>query len=101
MARPCGGRLLAVWSSPAVGGAEQRRDEGRQSRACLSPQGEFARLPLGTSSARQPAGPLTSAALLFGDFLLGKQEKVTALSGAHPDKATHDTNALPKKEKPA
>ena len=84
MARPCAVRLLAV-RLPAVGRAEQRRDEGKQSRACLSPQGEFARLPLGPSSARQPAGPLTSAALLFAYFLLGTQEKVGARSGAYPD----------------
>ena len=39
----------------------------------------------GLSSARNRAAALTSARLLFGNFLLAKQEKVTAPSGAHPD----------------
>ena len=40
---------------------------------------------------RRAVGPRPTGewgALLFGDFLLGKQEKVTALSGAHPDAAS-------------
>ena len=86
MARPCGVRLSAAGLS-AVGRAEQRRDEGIKRRACLSPQGEFARLPLVASSARNPAGALTPARLFFGDFLLAKQKKVTALPGAYPGNA--------------
>ena len=35
--------------------------------------------------AVDPRSTDEQGALLFGDFLLGKQEKVTALSGAHPD----------------
>jgi len=34
------------------------------------------------------AGPPPSGRLFFGDFLLAKQKKVTALSGAHPDAAS-------------
>ncbi len=92
MARPCGVRLsdsgcrllgptcrVAGLSSTAAGGS------GR----ALFERSEFSPTPSDASSARYPAGALTSAALLFGDFLLGTQEKVTALSGAHPDKATH------------
>jgi hypothetical protein len=86
MARLCGVRLLAV-GFPAVGRAEQRRDEGIKRRACLSPQGEFARLPLVASSARNPAWALTPARLFFGNFLLAKQKKVTALPGAYPGNA--------------
>lgn len=84
MARPCGVRMLgflcrvAGLSSAAAGGS------GR----ALFERSEFSPTPPDASSARNPAGALTSAALLFGDFLLGTQEKVTALSGAHPDKAT-------------
>jgi hypothetical protein len=84
MARPCGVRLLgplcrvAGLSSAAAGGS------GR----ALSERSEFSPTPPGASSARCPAGALTSAALLFGDFLLGTQEKVTAPPGAHPGKAT-------------
>jgi hypothetical protein len=36
-------------------------------------------------SARNRAAALTPARLFFGDFLLAKQKKVTALSGAYPD----------------
>jgi hypothetical protein len=60
----------------------------------LFERSEFSPTPPDASSARYPEGALTSAALLFGDFLLGTQEKVTALSGAHPDNATH-TKAIP------
>ena len=103
MARPCGVRWLgsgcrlfclqcrvAGLSSAAAGGS------GR----ALFERSEFSPTPPGASSARYPAGALTSAALLFGDFLFGTQEKVTALSGAHPDKATSaravpEANSLP------
>jgi len=96
MARPCGVRMLgsrlsgplcrvAGLSSAAAGGS------GR----ALFERSEFSPTPPDASSARNPAGALTSAALLFGDFLLGTQEKVTALSGAHPDKASH-ARATPK-----
>ncbi len=86
MARPClswvvGFRLsdslcrVAGLSSAAAGGS------GR----ALSERSEFSPTPPDASSARYPEGALTSARLFFGDFLLAKQKKVTALSGAHPD----------------
>ena len=37
--------------------AEERRDRRKKKRACLSLQGEFARFPPGTSTAREPEGP--------------------------------------------
>ena len=37
--------------------AEERSDRRKKKRACLSPQGEFARFPPGTSTAREPEGP--------------------------------------------
>ena len=58
---------------------------GSKSARCLSPQGEFARFPFVPSSARNRAAALSAAALSFGDFSLGTQRKVTALSGALPD----------------
>ena len=102
MARPClavlsvavGSRLfgshcrVSGLSSAAAGGS------GR----ALSERSEFSPTPPDASSARYPAGALTSAALLFGDFLLGKQEKVTAPPGAHPGNATP---VKKKRERPA
>jgi len=85
MARPCGVRLLgfrlsgslcrvAGLSSAAAGGS------GR----ALFERSEFSPTPPDASSARNPAGALTSARLLFAYFLLAKREKVSALPGAHP-----------------
>jgi hypothetical protein len=52
----------------------------------LSPQGEFLRTPLESSNAAYRRSRATNPArLFFGDFLLAKQKKVTALSGAYPD----------------
>jgi len=89
MARPC----LAVLSS-AVGSrlsGSPCRVAGLSSAAAggsgraLFERSEFSPTPPDASSARNPAGALTSARLLFAYFLLAKQEKVGALSGAHPD----------------
>ena len=68
-------RRVAGLSSAAAGGS------GR----ALSERSEFSPTPPDASSARNRAAALTSARLFFGDFLLAKQKKVTALSGAHPD----------------
>jgi hypothetical protein len=91
MARPCGVRLLgsgcrllgppcrvAGLSSAAAGGS------GR----ALSERSEFSPTPPAASSARNRVAALTSARLLFAYFLLAKQEKVSALPGAHPGNAT-------------
>jgi len=91
MARPCGVRWLgsgcrllgppcrvAGLSSAAAGGS------GR----ALSERSEFSPTPHAASSARHRAAALTSARLLFAYFLLAKQEKVSALPGAHPGNAT-------------
>ena len=40
---------------------------------------------IGLSSARHRVAALSSDRLFFGNFLLAKQKKVTALSGAQPD----------------
>ncbi len=99
MARPCGVRLfgsrlfgslcrVAGLSSAAAGGS------GR----ALSERSEFSPTPPDASSARYPEGALTSARLFFGDFLLAKQKKVTALPGAHPGNATQ-TNPKARKRK--
>ena len=77
---------LAVRTSP-WGRAEQRSSGRIRAGVCLSPQGEFSPTPIDASSARNRAAALSSARLFFGDFLLAKQKKVTALSGAHPDDA--------------
>jgi len=73
-------RSFAVLTRLSSAGAS-----GSRSARCLSPQGEFARFPLAPSSARNPEGAVSAARLFFGDFLLAKQKKVTAPSGAHPD----------------
>ena len=84
MARPClAVGLLAVRISRRVAGLSSAAAGG--SGRALSERSEFSPTPPDASSARNRAAALTSARLLFGDFLLAKQEKVTALSGAHPD----------------
>ena len=52
------------------------------------------RAPTQAEQRSVPEGPTNPARLFFGDFLLAKQKKVTALSGAHPD-----TPALPRASK--
>ena len=66
--------------------AEQRRAGRIRGDACLS-EASWRRTPARPSSAGCPqrsGGTTNSAAFFFGDFLLGKQKKVTALPGAHP-----------------
>jgi hypothetical protein len=47
---------------------------------------EFLRTPLRSSNAACPrSGPTNPARLFFAYFLLAKQKKVIALSGAQPD----------------
>jgi len=77
-------RRVAGLSSAAAGGS------GR----ALFERSEFSPTPLDASSARNRAAALSSARLLFGDFLLARQEKVTALPGAQPGK-TISTGARP------
>jgi hypothetical protein len=85
MARPCGVRLfcspcrVAGLSSAAAGGS------GR----ALSERSEFSPTPHAASSARYPAGALTSARLFFGSFLLAKQKKGTRLPGRDPARNAH------------
>jgi hypothetical protein len=85
MARPCGVRLF----DPRVPlcmcrGAEIGPDEGLRmfepaGRVCADPGPvEHRRLP------RRSRGHRHQGRLFFGDFLLAKQKKVTALPGAHP-----------------
>jgi hypothetical protein len=59
-------------------------------RSGRRPRSEFGARPQNLSTAEQSAigRPPPSGRLFFGDFLLAKQKKVTALSGAHPDAAS-------------
>ena len=59
-------------------------------RSERSERSEFGARPQSASTAEQSAlgRPPPSGRLFFGDFLLAKQKKVTALSGAHPDAAS-------------
>jgi len=59
-------------------------------RSERSERSEFGARPQTPSTAEQSAlgRPPPSGRLFFGDFLLAKQKKVTALSGAHPDAAS-------------
>jgi hypothetical protein len=69
--------------------AEQRRAGRIRGDACLS-EASWRRTPARPSSAGCPkrsVGTTNPAAFFFGDFLLGKQKKVTALSGARPDQS--------------
>jgi hypothetical protein len=80
MARPCGllyfsHAVLAGLSSAAAGGS------GR----ALFERSEFSPTPSDASSARNRVAALTAAAFSFAYFSLGKQRKVSARSGAHPD----------------
>ena len=88
MARPCGVRLLGFRVPLCMcRGAETGPDEGLRmfetaGRVCADPGPvEHRRLP------RRSRGHRHQGRLFFGDFLLAKQKKVTALPGAHPGKA--------------
>ena len=63
--------------------AEQRRAGRIRAGACLS-VASLRQTPSGVSSARQPAGPRSSARLFFGYFLLAKQKKVARPQGRNP-----------------
>jgi hypothetical protein len=88
------GPLLSRRAAQGFAGARDSAPQHLTSGSCLNAAaaGRF------VSSARpekteqrRAVGPRPTGeegALLFGDFLLGKQEKVTALSGAHPDSAS-------------
>ncbi len=76
----------AVWILCRVAGLSSAAAGG--SGRALFERSEFSPTPPDASSARYPAGALTSARLLFAYFLLAKQEKVSALPGAHPGRAT-------------
>ena len=63
--------------------AEQRSGARIRAGACLS-VASLRQTPSGVSSARQPAGPRSSARLFFGYFLLAKQKKVARPQGRNP-----------------
>ena len=87
---PRGGRRGAQGFGAARASAlrplTSRRLSERRER---SEHSEFGARPQSASTAEQSAlgRPPPSGRLFFGDFLLAKQKKVTALSGAHPDAA--------------
>ncbi|MDZ4075228.1 MAG: hypothetical protein U1E04_10835, partial [Hylemonella sp.] len=60
-----------------------------EKEAQMFERSEFLRFPPVTSNAACPrSGSTNPARLLFAYFLLAKQEKVSALPGAHPGKAS-------------
>ena len=65
------------------GRAEQRSGARIRAGACLS-EASLRLTPSGASSARQPAGPRSSARLSFAYFSLAKQRKVSRPSGRNP-----------------
>ena len=69
--------------SRPFGRAEQRSGARIRAGACLS-EASLRLTPSGASSARQPAGPRSSARLFFGYFLLAKQKKVARPKGRNP-----------------
>ncbi len=89
MVRPCGVRLLGVRVPLCMcRGVETGPDQGLRmfepvGRVCADPGPvEHRRLP------RRSRGHRHQGRLFFGDFLLAKQKKVTALPGAYPGKAS-------------
>jgi hypothetical protein len=65
------------------GRAEQRSGARIRAGACLS-EASLRLTPSGASSARQPAGPRSSARLSFAHFSLAKQRKVSRPPGRNP-----------------
>ena len=86
MARPCG---AWYWHSVSLGRVRRRVAQGGAGKeAQMFERSEFLRFPLWPSNAACPErseGTTNPARLLFAYFLLAKQEKVSALPGAHPD----------------
>ncbi|MFM2447841.1 MAG: hypothetical protein RIS44_291 [Pseudomonadota bacterium] len=75
-----------IRSSGPLRRAEQRSGRRKKKRRCLSPQGEFCASRLPRAAQGSPRrGPRNRGRLFFAYFLLAKQKKVSALSGAHPD----------------
>jgi hypothetical protein len=81
--------------------AEQRSGRREKKRSCLSPySGEFCASRLPRAAQGSPRrGPRNRGRLFFAYFLLAKQKKVSALSGAHPD-TVRSTDAVQRKEHP-
>jgi hypothetical protein len=65
------------------GRAEQRSGARIRAGACLS-EASLRLTPSGASSARQPAGPRSTARLSFAYFSLAKQRKVRRPQGRNP-----------------
>jgi hypothetical protein len=88
------GPLLSRRAAQGFAGARASAPQQLTSGSCLN-AASTARVVSSARPAkteqRRAVGPRPTGeegALLFGDFLLGKQEKVTALSGAPPDAAS-------------
>ncbi len=76
------------WNASRFCGDEPLPVAGRSPGALGRERSEFSETPAKASSARCPQrseGTRNPAAFFFGDFLLVKQKKVTAQSGAQPD----------------
>jgi hypothetical protein len=91
-------RCIGSWAP--LRRAEQRSGRREKKRRCLSPKGEFcaSRLPRAAQGSPGTPGPRNRGRLFFAYFLLAKQKKVSALSGAHPDAVLRETTKLPPNE---
>ncbi len=90
MARPCG--LGIRFSVPYCRERRRVAQARAEKEAQMSERSEFLRFPPSPSNAACPersGGTTNPARLLFAYFLLAKQEKVSALPGAHPGNAPH------------
>ncbi len=68
------------------------QDRAEKEVQMSEPAGRVSALPALAEQRSEPEGPTHSARLLFAYFLLAKQEKVSALSGAHPDMQRNQTS---------
>jgi hypothetical protein len=92
-----GGSAVGI-SCPPRRYEEASSADGCGSGLALFERSEFSQTPPPSSNAACPrSGPTNPARLFFAYFLLAKQKKVSALSGAQPDlqrqpKQTHNTS---------
>jgi hypothetical protein len=98
MARPC---CFGIWYSVSHCRERRRVAQARAEKEVqMSERSEFLHFPHWPSNAACPErseGTTNPARLFFGDFLLAKQKKVTALPGAHPGNATTSNQTTKKK----
>jgi hypothetical protein len=76
--------VSGLLTPPPLERAEQRRGARIRAGACLRRKPSLRLTPSDPSSARQPAGPRSTARLSFAHFSLAKQRKVRRLPGRNP-----------------